>query len=568
MTIHLLSEETINKIAAGEVIENPASVVKELVENAMDAGGDSINVAIERGGFSLIRVIDNGTGMCQDDLLLSVERHATSKIRSANDLSQVLTMGFRGEALASIGSVSKMKILTAIGEKGEGTGLCVAGRKLFPPFPISRNRGTTIEVRALFYNVPARLKFQKSPAVSQQTITKWLIKLSLAHPDKTFRYFSDGKEVMHLLPGSLEERVSQTIGPPFVKEALNVKFSKGGIKIEGLIGSPMDAKSNRLGQHIFVNGRAITSLLISTAIKEGYGTRLRAPLHPIYVLHLTLPPDWVDVNVHPQKKEVCFREEKTIQGVVRESILNAFNGSTEKSPLVTMEWRAASPLKLQETRACPDSQFSLNFPLEKELPVVGLSGSYLILHPTSLIDLPNEGGIYLIDLERAATRILYERFLRADPSPMQSLLFPKILELTLQETQRLLLHLEELKRIGVLIRPFGEKALIVEALTPDIEEEKLQPLLEECAQVFDERLALKEREKKLALSAVFIARSQRKMWALVEAKQIAQALFKTHSPYYCPKGKRTIVALNHETIQKLFEKKSGSTSKSVFFKGG
>ncbi|QVL57674.1 MAG: DNA mismatch repair endonuclease MutL [Simkaniaceae bacterium] len=555
MSIHLLSDQTINKIAAGEVIENPSSVVKELVENALDAKGDVITIEIERGGFSLIRVSDNGSGMGQDDLLLCLERHATSKIQSAEDLIKVLTMGFRGEALASIGAVSKMKIFTAQEKKNHGYEISCHGGKLSSPIPTARSCGTTIEVRGLFYNVPARLKFQKSALSNQNAIRKLIARFSLAHPEKTFRFFAEGKEMMNLLPGKLGKRCSDILGDSFIKGGSEVNFSEKEAVLKGFIGSPMDAKSNRMGQYLFVNGRAVVSAQISQAIYEGYGTRLGANLHPTYVIHMTLPPEWVDVNVHPQKKEIRLREEGVIQEGVRRAILGAFKGEVRSIQTPKMEWSFEAPLKLQETFDEPSQNFSFDSEQE-DLPIIGLFDSYLILHKTPLIHLPNEDGIFLVDLEGSTARILYERFLGKQMLPLQTLLFPITLEFSPHEKKQLSLHIEEIRKMGIDIRPFGETTFIIDALTSDIEEEKLQGLLESLAEIFDQNLVEKEREKKLALSASYSAKSQKKGWALIEAKQIVKQLLKTTSPYHCPKGKKTIIALNHDAIKKLFQKKS------------
>ncbi|MDJ0651730.1 MAG: DNA mismatch repair endonuclease MutL [Simkaniaceae bacterium] len=555
MSIRLLSDETINKIAAGEVIENPASVVKELVENALDAKSDWITVEIERGGFSLIRVSDNGTGMGQEDLLLSVERHATSKIQAAEDLMHVLTMGFRGEALASIGAISKLKILTAQKMVDHGYEVSWSGGKMSAPRAAARSQGTTIEVHSLFYNVPARLKFQKTIQASQNAITRLIAKFSLAYPEKTLRYFSNGKEMMHLCSGQLKERCRAVLGKPFIDEASCIDFSEKECFIKGWIGSPVYAKTNRLGQHLFVNGRAVISPQISRAIYEGYGTRLGANLHPSYVLHMSLPPECIDVNVHPQKREIRLREEKSIQMMVRQAVLAGFKGKEKSIFAPKMEWSFDSSFKLQDTFEDPTQSFTFDSKKE-DLPVIGLFDAYLILYQTPLIDLANAEGIYLVDLEAATARVLYERFLKRDMAPLQTLLFPLTLEFTPHEKEQLLIHIEEIKTMGIDLRPFGETTLIVDALSPDVEEKKLQGLLESLAQIFDQNLVQKELEKRLALSAAYSARLQKKGWTLVEAKQTTKALLKTSSPYSCPKGMKTIVTLSHDAIKKLFQKKN------------
>ncbi len=555
MSIHLLSDQTINKIAAGEVIENPSSAVKELIENALDAKAKVITIEIERGGFSLIRVSDDGVGMSLSDLLLSIERHATSKIRTSEDLIQVLTMGFRGEALASIGAVSKIKITTATKGESYGHELSCDGGSLSPFQIAARSVGTTIEVRSLFYNVPARLKFQKSSTASQNAMTKLLTKFALANPEVTFRYFADGKEMMNVLPQDLKKRCIDVLGAFFLDGASEVDFLENQCTFKGFIGSPASARTNRGGQYLFINGRGVISPQISSAVYEGFGTRLQSNLHPTFVLNLRLPPEWIDVNVHPQKREVRLREEKIIHEGMRRAVLTAFKGKEGAIETPKMEWNFDTPLKLQETFDRPSPVFDFDSPKE-QLPIIGLFDSFLILHPTPLIDLQEEDGILLVDLEGATARILYERFLEKKPLPFQNLLFPITLEFSPHEKEELTLHIEEIKKMGIDLRPFGKRCFIVDALSPDIEEGRIKRVLESLVEIFDQNLAQKEREKKLALSASYSARSQKKGWTLLEAKQTVKGLLKTTSPYHCPKGKATITALNHDAIKKLFQKKT------------
>lgn len=553
MPIHVLSSKTINQIAAGEVIENPSSVVKELIENAIDAGATQVIIEIEGGGFSLIRVSDNGTGMKKDDLLLCVERHATSKIQDAKDLEGIHTMGFRGEALASIGAVSKLKIMTAAQGEDHGNELICLGGKLSNPQPASRTTGTTLEVRSLFYNVPARLKFQKSPTASQNTISKIITKFALAYPELTIRYFADGKEMIAVNPETIKERCTPLMGALFVKGAMEMAFSEGSFALKGLIGDPFQAKSNRLGQSLFVNGRVVISPEISRAIYEGYGTRLGNHLHPSFVLYLTLPPDLIDVNVHPQKREIRLRDSFTIQEKIRKGVAEAFQkGRSEIVP--SQVWKIDAPLKVQETFELPLPDETESFAKE-EISFIGLFDQYAIIHPTPLIDLPVEEGFLMVDLEGAAARIRYERFLSHQALPMQTLLFPITLEFTPHEKKELEQHLEEVRRMGIDLRPFGEESVIVDALTPDLEEEGLQGLLENLAQVFDQKLLEKEREKKLALSASYSARSRKKQWSEIEAKKVIEALAKTSSPFHCPKGGKTVMEFSHETLKRLFQTK-------------
>lgn len=556
MAIHILSDQTINKIAAGEVIENPSSVVKELIENAVDAEATSITIEIERGGFSLIRVSDNGQGMKKDDLLLCVERHATSKIENAEDLEEICTMGFRGEALASIGAVSKLKIITTYKGEDHGNELLCSGGKLSNPNPAARDQGTTFEVRSLFYNVPGRLKFQKSPATSQNTITKIITKFALAFPQLTLRYFADGKELLSVNSEEFKERCNPLMGLSFVKDAMEVDFSENSFELKGLIGDPLQAKTNRLGQSLFVNGRSVVSPQISQAIYEGYGTRLANHLHPSFVLHISLSPELIDVNVHPQKREIRLRESLMIQEKIRNGILQAFQkGNHEVKSEPKQIWKIDAPLKMQETFKLSSVEEAPSF-IQEEISFIGIFEGYAIIYPTPLINLPCQDGFFMVDLEGAKARILYERFLNHQPCAMQTLLFPITLEFTPHEKKELEEHMEEIQKMGIDLRPFGETNFIIDALTPDLEEDALQGLLEQLAQIFDQKLIEKEREKKLALCASYSARSQKMQWSVSEARKVIDALLKTSSPYHCPKGGKTVIEFSHESLKKLFQKKS------------
>lgn len=295
--IRILDRNSINQIAAGEVIENSASVIKELVENAVDAGAKKISIECEAGGLQLIRVSDDGEGMGRDDALLSFERHGTSKIRNASDLETVQSMGFRGEALASILAVSKMTLLTSDGESA--THIEGAGGAILSCEKGARSQGTTIEVRSLFYNVPARLSFQKSPNRLSAEITKVVTKLALAYPHISFCLKAGSKEIVNV---SHMERIEDLLGKEFVEGSKKIVLEEGPLRIKGLLGSLTNRRSNRSGQYFFLNNRAIVSHALALGVEEGYGTQIGAREYPIFVLHLSLDSAFVDVNVHPQKK--------------------------------------------------------------------------------------------------------------------------------------------------------------------------------------------------------------------------------------------------------------------------
>lgn len=329
--IRILSEHTINKIAAGEVIENPASVVKELVENSIDSGASEICVEIKGGGRQLIRVSDNGSGMGSDDALLCLERHATSKIREVEDIYSIHTMGFRGEAVPSIASISKFTILTSLSGAEEGTMVMVEGGNILQTCPVARHPGTTIEVKSLFFNIPVRKKFQKSPMHDSNEIFKLFSNIALGNPHIKFQLISN-QETLLLTPSypqnsslqeKLQQRIASVLGDDFLSGLCPIEGMENDFKLAGFIGLPSFTRHNRTGQHLFINQRAVLSPLVSFAVRDGYGTALMTNRHPVYVLHLTLPGGLIDVNVHPQKREVRLRQEQAIRDMIIRSVEQA-----------------------------------------------------------------------------------------------------------------------------------------------------------------------------------------------------------------------------------------------------
>ena len=323
-TIHILSDVAINQIAAGEVVEGPASVVKELCENAVDAGADKISVEIKGGGHFLIEVSDNGKGIEKDDIPLAIERFATSKISSLDDLLTLNSMGFRGEALAAISSVSKFSILSSTGSIA--TLLECSGGKDVKLSQAPRKRGTTITVGSLFYNTPARKKFQKARGPSTTEIIKCITKLSLCHRSVAFYLTVDGKEVF-VAEGLAENRIKDVLGKDFFAPEIEVDYESDGLKIKGVIAGPEKCRGNRLGQYLVVNKRNVYSLLISNAVLSGFGTSLGKGDFPLFFLDMSFDPSKIDVNVHPQKKEIRFQEEEKVFSIIREAVASALTGS-------------------------------------------------------------------------------------------------------------------------------------------------------------------------------------------------------------------------------------------------
>jgi len=534
--IRLLDEQTINKIAAGEVIENPASVVKELVENSLDAESSEISVEIVSGGRQLIRISDNGCGMNRDDALLCLERHATSKLKTIDDINDLYTMGFRGEAIPSIASISKFTLLTCTHDpQAEGTMLIIEGGKLLKVCPTIRAPGTTIEVKSLFFNVPVRKKFQRSPTYDSAEILKILSKIALANPRVKIELISNQKTMLCTQPEEigderalLERCVANVLGDEFLESCCYAEGEQRDCTLRGFVGLPTNMRHNRSGQYLFINRRPIYSPLIAAAIREGYGTTLPTNRHPIYLLHLTLPGDLVDVNVHPQKREVRLRQEQELKRLICQAIDAALHAkgifspglpaweapaadfSGYSLPLDTQEEsneerlfyptfnkRFSSPQAYsfveenqspfqQEPYAHETSYFSQppshksapptpdpSPSLFNELPnpkkmakILGTIPRFILVDGASIEENGIE-GLCLIDQRAAHCRVIFEKLLNREKNAVieiQQLLIPYTLQLTPQESALLCDHLPQLNALGIDIKEFGPHTFIVEAI--------------------------------------------------------------------------------------------------------
>ena len=620
--IRVLNDQTINKIAAGEVIENPASVVKELVENSLDANATNICVEIQEGGRQLIRVSDDGDGMSSDDALLCLERHATSKIREVEDIQDLLTMGFRGEAIPSIAAISKFTILTCprlAGEKKEGgTFLVVEGGRLISCSSAARAPGTTIEVKSLFFNMPVRRKFQKSPAFDSQEILKMLGLLALAYPAIQFELMSDQKSILKtpLTPSLLSfhellgKRLECVLGKEYASTLLPLQFQQNPYELTGYIGSPNSHKPHRTGQHLFINQRLVFSPLISTAVREGYGTMLPNHRYPIFVLHLRIPGSLLDVNVHPQKREVRLRQESQLREMIIQAIQIALRQEQKASmtlpPLAETSpvppfWAPyasllspASPTKEQwelrsieakpsiamETQApfhtTHDLETSHSLPLELPVPSFQLPPStprvlatllgYCILDPFHLN--PQlirssihscEGGLAILDQRAAYSRIYYEQLLKRSASQeTQPLLIPLTLHLSASEFQAMCEYAAALNQMGFGLREFGEHAFVVDAFPSFLKLDQVQTclnlLIQDLVELQTSRRLQMKKEEQLALAACRASLPINKRLSLEEAQGLLQQLLRCEFPAQCPMGKPICLYLAPEDLAKWFQK--------------
>lgn len=574
--ILVLSDLTINQIAAGEVIENPASVVKELVENAIDAGSRHLKIEIMGGGFQLLKVSDDGFGMSPDDAVLCLERHATSKIIDADDLHSLTTMGFRGEALASIASISKMRLLSAI-ESATAVELEVEGGKVVHVGPSARSRGTTIEVRSLFFNVPARKKFQKSPASSSAEITKVVTQLALAHPEVGFDLIQQNRSHFSLPPSSgedlitlLKRRSESLLGSEFLPSCRDFLFKEMDYEGIGLVASPEFSRYNRSGQYLFINHRPVYCPAIAYAVRDAYGTRLNSDRHPVYLLHLSIPSHLVDVNVHPQKKEIRLREESILKYALSNAVNAALGnndplakedvtfGSFFTEPVVSDFSHAFVFREDHEGSSVPA------LPMDYPISLIGLHGAYVLVNadtmPSPLFseEQRNSEGVVWIDLPAAEARIQFDALVRqAEKNPVsQGLLLPISLSFSKAETELLIAHHDMIQKLGLMIRQAGEFSFLIEGIPPFLKEGEVQALLiemiGELQGIEREKTQSEEALRRLAARVSRKSRFNRQFYSHEEARLIVQKLMKTSSPLHCPQGKRTLVHIREDEIEKYF----------------
>jgi DNA mismatch repair protein MutL len=481
--IAVLSSAVADQIAAGEVVERPASVVKELLENALDAGATSVDIELEEGGRALVRVSDDGSGMDRADAILALERHATSKIRSASDLVGVASFGFRGEALPAICSVARLEVLTAIAD-GAAVQLGAAGGAVESVDDATRRRGTTVSVSQLFFNTPARRKFLRGTRSEWRAVSEVITAAALARCDVRLRVTTDGREVMMLPPArSLRERAAALWGGEYAARFTDVDAVTGPVRVYGLAERPGDVGTGSRRALLFVNGRAVRDMGIVRAAESAYRSTLTPGLRPSLILYLTLPGDLVDVNVHPAKAEVRFHDRWALERIVEHAVRRALGvldsasilgaGAISWSPrggasaahdtLTTLPSSARAPFfGTADSAGADEGSASLGD---------GNGASYgipaLVQLRRTFMLYEHEEGIVLIDQHSAHERVLYERFLReleGGGAPSQRLLLPETLHLSPDEGEALERHGPAFARLGYELEPFGGHSVIVHAV--------------------------------------------------------------------------------------------------------
>lgn len=594
MKIHVLKDHVINRIAAGEVVERPASIVRELVDNAIDAGASDIRISLDGGGRSQIQILDDGEGMSRDDALLAFERHATSKIRDAEDIEHIATMGFRGEALPSIAAVARVTVRTRREDEPLGTQVSIAGGKVRAVEEVSCAVGTEMTVRGLFFNTPARRKFLKSPRVEERMIKQWVTRASLGNPSVRYRLLFDGREVLHLpRRESIEDRAQDI----FQGNHVFLAAENEEVSLHGMVGHPALAQT-KAGSFVFlVNGRLITDASLLRAVRDGFDTTLKDREYPVGYISITLPPEDVDVNVHPQKSEVRFRNQRELFVFVREKVLEAVQSfrapvsgaSSLNSPFqqsksftgeksVQVAGNLAFAPQAPTTNSEPQSHFEFSRP--SPLPRMSQPSENEPVDQPSLQSLAPfrfsklryigqllecylvceyDERVYIVDMHAAHERYnfnLIRNGYRKQKPHSQQLLVPQPISLMEEGVQNILDHTSMLEQFGFEIEPFGSEQVVIRSVPTLLLEKDFTTLIKEFA-AFDYPEAAEGRfHEAIDHIAARVAchasiRSGKRMKS-EEVYALFEALDSTEFSAACPHGRPVVVSFSEFEVERWF----------------
>ena len=606
--IKLLPEQVANQIAAGEVVERPASVVKELVENALDAEASQITVEVKAGGRSQIRVIDDGHGMSRDDALMSLERHATSKITRAEDLASISTMGFRGEAVPSIASVSRFTLTSRETKAETATQITINGGKMISVQEAGAAAGTEVEVRSLFYNLPARRKFMRTEETERSHVQHALSLMALGHPEVAFTFRHNDREIWRLPAETgqgatpLERRLNALWGEGLQFVAIDIAgvlpkrpFDEEGtpaipIRIWGFIGAPGVSRSNRENQHLFVNQRPVDNVGLSMALREGYHTALMKGKYPVCCLFLEIGPGEVDVNIHPAKREVKFHREREVRRFVADAVkkgLSDYHSQQSVNNMSKPDFVAPESFGL-DAGDIPREPVAEQKPLDmgfKELPaptpkedaaplipevtlkeqtkktqpllsvplkIIGVVGKLYVI-------LESERGLVLMDQHAAHERVLYEQLLEQmerDQTASQKLLLAETVELAAPDATFLTEQVETLSRLGVGISVFGERTFLLDALPPfaKVKDAKgfLLALIDELKAAGSSVNSMRLGEDMVTKTVCRHAIKANDAMSESELEGLLHDLRQCSMPYTCPHGRPTLIEMSYPELEKKF----------------
>lgn len=557
MAIRVLSEEVSSAIAAGEVVERPSSIVKELIENSLDAGSTMLQVQIKGGGKSLVQVADNGSGIPRSEVKLAIERYSTSKLETIDDLHAIRTLGFRGEALASIAAVSRMVVTTrAVGEKA-GTRLRVEGDRVGEIEAIGSAEGTTVEVKDLFFNVPARRRFLKSDTTERGRISRLVKRYAMAYPNRRFELGSEGRiQLQTSGNGDPIEVLAKVYSLELAQQMIPVtKASSQDITVSGFVGAPFVNRSNRREITLFVNGRWIQDVSLGSAVIQAYHSFLMVGRFPIVVISIDVPPESVDVNVHPTKAEIRFEDPGLVFSIVQRAIRATLLGQSPVQP-ISMEpiWSgnslpqtlgASDPI---ERTIEPASQRTLTVPILRSVGQV--AATYLVAE--------GPDGVYLIDQHAAHERVLFEELMAQVESQRpvsQGLLRAETIELTEVEADIVERNLSALESLGFDIEPFGAQTYRVRAVPAVVSNLSPERALRAVVEDFEEDESPLASHMEARLAARVCKRAAIKagqVLSAAEQRQLILDLERSASPRTCPHGRPTMVHLSVAALERQF----------------
>jgi len=604
----VIKRNKINQIAAGEVIQRPASAVKELMENAVDAGADEIKLIVNDAGKALIQVIDNGRGMSETDARMAFERHATSKIKNIEDLFKIKTMGFRGEALASIAAVGQVELKTKRAEDETGVFIEIENSQVIRQEPIAVPTGTSIAMKNLFFNVPARRNFLKSNAAELRHIVDEFIRVAMSFPEIFFSFSSNGQEVFHLEKGSMKQRIVQILGNSYAAKLVPVQEQTDYMNIYGFVGKPDTAKKTRGDQYFFVNNRFIKSAYLNHAVMNAFNEMIAKDSFPMYTLFIDLDPSQVDINVHPTKQEIKFEDEKIVYAFVQSAIKHAlaqfsitptldfeldasiqsldavskpftdekkssasssslYNTFTKKNQSHFIE--SKSELKHWKDFYEKDKPQGDSYKPQEQAPVFITQNTkpetqnLFQLH-NSFIVAQTDRGYYLVHQQNAHERILYERFALAvegKPIAAQQSLFPATIELHAADAVLLKELVPDMNHLGYQLEPFGNNTFVIQATPADVnqgnsqssasEKTAIEKMLEQYKH-FSNDLKFSKREKLLRSLALQQAIKAGTSLTEKEMKVLVDDLFNCSTPNSTANGKPTYLEFKKDELDKLF----------------
>ena len=592
--IKALSEDLRNKVSAGEVVESPASVVKELIENSLDAGAKDIEVIIEKGGHQTIQVRDNGDGISAEELPLSILRFHTSKIQTLNDLFSIDTLGFRGEALSSIASVSEMSIMSGDGNGG-GAELKINNGSAGEVQPAADIGGTEVTIRNLFYNTPARKKFLKTPRTELRKIVNVVRCYGLGFPEVTFKLIADNRDIFHVSIESLRDRIDNLLDPTYSRNLLEISIEKGDFIFSGFIGNLNLVRSRPGEQYLFLNRRFIKDRLMNRAVYNAFESLIKRGEYPFFVINALLPTDQVDVNVHPMKTEVRFKDEWRIFNILKSGVSESLSSILETIPGFDTSFQQVSSLTDEqkkyynsleknstETIQTNPNQNNLYFDQSQtlsptkinierakdyvsKLADTSFSDQDLIttehiwqIHKKYIISEINS-GLVIIDQHVAHERVLYEEALKAFESTSmasQTLLFPEKIDFSHNDFDALLDVLPYLEKIGFKIKKLDENSIQIDAIPSEMsignEKNVIREILDNFIKEHKQYSSFQE-----GLAAMFACKAAIKAGDSLsreEMKELVNRLFSTEHPYYCPHGRPIIVQMSLDELDGRFER--------------